>query len=238
MKISRFKLAGLQCVEVAPEDSAGQDLPLVVCMHGLGDSGESYTDIPRLLKGVTCRYIFPTAPIPYAGVGWSWFSFDQLNIAPGAKKTRALVTTLVDELRQKYQTPASRTIIGGFSQGGMLTFEVGLHYPEKLASLFGLSTMLIADADFDIMRPPSPAAYYGADKGELQQALAHGNALQVPVFMAHGVYDPVVPYALGRSSYELLKKAGLPIEFYEFPGQHEISLDVLAQLQTFLTRCI
>lgn len=237
MKVTRFKAAGLQCVEVAP-DNASADLPLVICMHGLGDSGESYTDIPRFVNTTDYRYIFPTAPLPYAGVGWSWFSFDNLNIAPGAARARGQVTDLLNELRAKYQTPANRTILGGFSQGGMMTFEVGLRYPEKLAGLFGLSTMLISNAAFDIMQPPTPEVYYADDKGDLQSALQNTAKLQTPVFIAHGVYDPVVPYPLGRATYELLQKNGISAEFYEFRGQHEISLEVLAQLKGFLARSL
>jgi phospholipase/carboxylesterase len=235
VNIRRFEAAGIRCIEVAPEEG-GRQLPMVVCLHGLGDAGDSYVDIPPMINATDYRYIFPTAPISYAGIGWTWFSFEANYLAPGAARAAIQVTGMLDELCRKFNTPAERVALGGFSQGGMMTFEVGFRYPERLAGLFGLSTMLIAEAEFNIFSPPSPAAYYSNDPN-LPNTLAQAVAQNVPIFMSHGLYDPVLSYDMGRTSYELMKRAGLNIEFYEFYGQHEITYEVLERLKAFLARC-
>ena len=77
MKISRYEAAGLKCIEVAPDDAEGRDLPLVVMMHGRGDWGESYVDIAPAISQKDYRFVFPTAPLPLQGAMFEWFRFDQ-----------------------------------------------------------------------------------------------------------------------------------------------------------------
>lgn len=235
MKLSRYDAAGLKCIEVAPDDAASRDLPLVVMMHGRGDWGESYVDIAPAISQRDYRFVFPTGPLPLPGALYEWFRFDQQSIAAGAAKVRVQISAMLDEVRQKYQTPAARTFLSGFSQGGMMTLDTGLRYPEKLAGLLCLSGFLIADAPFN-WSMPSPQAYYGNDRGDLQATLTAATALQIPTFLAHGSYDPVVPIQAGRATREVLQKAGLPVEYYEFPGQHEITLDELGEVKDFLKR--
>ncbi len=235
MKTSRYEAAGLKCIEVAPDNAEGQDLPLVVCLHGRGDWGESYVDLAPAINDHDYRYVFPTAPLPLPGALFEWFRFEQQNLGAVAAKARVQVTALLNELRQRYNTPASRTILGGFSQGGMMTLEVGLRYPEKLGGLFALSSFLIANATFDWTRP-TPQAYYGNDRGDLSTTLAMASTLKIPIFIAHGTFDPVVPLLAGRATRDVLEKAGLPVEYFEFYGAHEINLDELGKLKAFLGR--
>jgi predicted esterase len=56
--------------------------------------------------------------------------------------------------------------------------------------------------------------------------------------VAHGVYDQVIPVKAGRVSHQILKEAGVPVEYFEFSGYHEISLDELKQIKTFLSRTL
>jgi phospholipase/carboxylesterase len=235
MKISRYEAAGLKCIEVAPVDAEGRDLPLIICMHGRGDWGESYVDIAPFISRDAYRFVFPTAGLTLGEGMFEWFELDQLNLGPGAAEARVQVTALVNELRERYQTPADRVALGGFSQGGMMTLEVGLRYTEKLAGLFPLSCFLVADSPFNWANP-DPRAYYANAKGDLSTVLAA--ARPVPIFQAHGIYDPVIPVMAGRATHALLEKAGLAVEYHEFAGMHEISLDELEKLKKFLTRCL
>jgi phospholipase/carboxylesterase len=236
MKINRFEAAGLKCVEVAPDDAAGRDLPMFICLHGRGDWGESYIDLAPAINENDYRFIFPTAPLALPGALFEWFRLDNLDRALNARKARPTVLNLVNEVLERFQTPADRVVLGGFSQGGMMTYEVGLRYPQKLAGLVVLSGLLIADAPFNFMNPPDPATYYAQDKGDLKEVLAETAARQIPVFIGHGTYDPVVPVIAGRGAAQLLKEVGVPVEYYEFPGQHEINFEVLQKITAFLER--
>lgn len=235
MKTNRFEAAGFKCIEVVPDDAAGRDLPMFICLHGRGDWGESYIDLAPAISERDYRFIFPTAALAVTGALFEWFRLDSLDISQGARKARRTVTSLVNELLERFQTPTDRVVLGGFSQGGMMTFEVGLRYPQKLAGLVVLSGILLADAPFNFMNPPNLATYYAQDKGDLKEVLAQ---FQTPVFIGHGSYDPVVPVVAGRGAVQVLKQAGVPVEYYEFPGQHEINFEELQKIKAFLERVI
>ncbi len=236
MKTNRFEAAGLKCIEVVPGDAAGRELPLFIGLHGRGDRAESYIDLAPAVSDSKYRFIFPNAPLTVPGAYYEWFRLDTLDLTQGVKEARAMVSKLVTVLREKFQTPANRTVLGGFSQGGMATFEVGLRYPEKLAGLAVLSGILLADAPFTNLR--RPADYYNQDRGDLTAVLAETAARQTPIFIAHGINDPVIPVIAGRAANQLLKEAGADVEYYEFPGGHEISLAELQQVKAFLQRVI
>ncbi len=237
MKVNRFEAAGFKCIEVAPENSTGRELPLVVVLHGRGDRGDSFIDVPALINPTDYRFVFPTAGLPLPGAYFEWFRFDSLNIGPKATLARVGVTKLLDELRGRFNTTAGRTALAGFSQGGMMTLDVGLRYPQKLAGLVALSSFLVADAPFSWANPGDAQAYYGRDP-KLKSVLATAAAQKVPVFIGHGIYDPVVPVLAGRATRDLLQGAGLPVEYYEFQGGHEFSRDELAKVKAFLSRVL
>jgi predicted esterase len=189
MKIERFEAAGLKCIEVVPEQVTG-DLPLIIGLHGRGDWGESYVDIGPMISETDYRYIFPTGPLPLEGALYEWFRLESYEIAREAAQARQLIFKLLNELSTKYNSPAPRTFLFGFSQGGMMTLEAGLRYRDSqgkpLAGLASLSGLLIADAPFNQNVMLSPASYYGADRGDLKKTLEEAAAAQIPVFIGHG----------------------------------------------------
>ncbi len=234
MITSRYEIAGLKCLEVSPDDTTKTELPLVVVLHGRGDWGESYEDIAPAISTTGYRFVFPTAPLPLPGALFEWFRLEQPNLSKVAAGARTQLTRLLDELRQRYNTPAARTVLGGFSQGGMMTLEVGLRYPEKLAGLIALSSFLVADSQFDWMRPLDPTRYYGRDAA-LQEVMRAAAKLGAgPVFIGHGTFDPVVPLVAGQATRDYLTQNGLKVEYFEFQGGHEINLAELNKIKTFL----
>ena len=96
---------------------------LMVLLHGLGDSMEGYRWMPETLQLPWMNYLLVNAPDGYYG-GFSWYDFAS-NPAPGIKRSRELLFQMLDGLREK-GFPTSETILFGFSQGCLMTLEVGL----------------------------------------------------------------------------------------------------------------
>ena len=234
LRLDRFEVAGVKCIALEPANEG--NYPLVIMMHGLGDQGDSYIDVGTFLN-LPYRFVFPTAPPPYfpapfasVPVGFSWFHLDLTfsQVSKDVASARPLFNNLVSGLRAKYQTPANRTIVGGFSQGGMLTLDSGLRYRsetgERLAGLIAMSTLLPNDNS--------------AALPELKSVLVEASRSELPVFIAHGSNDPMIPPRLGRATRDLLKETGVKTEYFEFLGFHEINLEVLQKVKAFLERVL
>ena len=110
--------------------------------------------------------------------------------------------------------PAQRILLAGFSQGGVLAFQVGLHYPKPLAGILALSTFLVS----------------GETLGSSETQANAG----IPVFMAHGQQDAVLPMALGKAAFASLQGAGYEVQWHEYPMGHEVCLEEIRQISAWL----
>lgn len=113
-------------------------------------------------------------------------------------KSRDAFNGLVKEQMDK-GIPASRIVLGGFSQGGAMSLLSGLTSPEKLGGIFALSCYLPLSHKFKELIPEPWANH------------------KTPLFMAHGDSDGVVKYEFGQKSAEALKDMGVPVEFHTYP---------------------
>jgi phospholipase/carboxylesterase len=172
---------------------------LLVMLHGLGDSIEGYRWLPEALDLPWLNYLLVNAPDEYFG-GFSWFDYPNA-IAPGIVRSRQLLFELLDDLRAK-NFPAGQITLGGFSQGCLMTIDVGLRYPHRLAGLVGISGWVFEIEN--LLKELSPVA-------KEQRLLA-----------THGHYDSVIPFAPVREQIQKLKAAGLNVEWREFPKAHTI----------------
>lgn len=170
---------------------------LMVMLHGLGDSIEGYRWWPEALQLPWLNCLLVNAPDDYYG-GYSWFNYPD-EIEPGILRSRKLLFDLLDELRAQ-GFPTELTTLGGFSQGCLMTVDVGLRYPHRFAGLVGISGWV-----FDLEHlAPTPVAR--------QQRL----------LMTHGTEDPLIPIAKVRPQIPLLKAAGINVEWREFAKVHTI----------------
>lgn len=195
--------------ELIPARQAGSRR-LMVMLHGLGDSIEGYRWLPEALGLPWLNYLLVNAPDPYYG-GFSWFDFAG-DMTPGVERSRKLLFQLLDEQRAK-GFPSEQTIVGGFSQGCLMSIEVGLRYPHLLAGIVGISGY-VCNPEV-LVRELSPVAR------------------QQKLLVTHGYMDPILPFAVARSQIEMLKSAGLNIAWHEFPKAHTIAGE--AELQVI--RC-
>ncbi len=173
---------------------------LMVMLHGLGDSIEGYRWMPEAMNLPWLNYALVNAPDEYYG-GYSWFDFAG-NIVPGVARSRKMLFTLLDDLRTK-GFPTEQTTFGGFSQGCLMAIEIGLRYPHQLAGIVGISGY-VCEPD-KLVEEHSPVA--------LKQRL----------LLTHGTLDPMISFAVVREQVNILKAAGLQIEWHEFVKPHTIA---------------
>jgi phospholipase/carboxylesterase len=176
---------------------------LMVMLHGLGDSIEGYRWWPEALGLPWMNHLFVNAPDEYYG-GFSWFDYPD-DLAPGVRRSRKLLFDLLDDLRTK-GFPAEQITLGGFSQGCLMTVDVGLRYPHRFAGLVGISGWVFEIEN--LLKELSPVAR--------EQRL----------LVTHGPFDPVIPFDPVRGQIQKLKSAGLKTEWREFPKAHTIHGEV------------
>jgi phospholipase/carboxylesterase len=173
---------------------------LWIMLHGLGDSIEGYRWLPEAMRLPWMNYLLVNAPDAYYG-GYSWYDFAG-DIVPGVERSRKLLFQLLDA-RRADGFPTEQTILGGFSQGCLMSLDVGLRYPHRLAGIVGVSGYVCEPEK--LLKELSPVAR--------QQRL----------LVTHGTKDTMVPFAESRAQIELLEDAGLNLEFHSFDKAHTIA---------------
>lgn len=172
---------------------------LIVVLHGLGDSTEGYTWMPSVLGLPWLNYLLVNAPDDYY-TGYSWYDFDG-DAETGVRRSRKLLVELLDE-QQRRGFPSEQTVLFGFSQGGLMTVDVGYRYPRRLAGLVAISGYVHEPEELLAERSPV--------------------AEQLPLLATHGTLDPLIPMGLPKSQYQFLRSRGLPVEWHEFVKVHTI----------------
>lgn len=203
----------------------------VIWMHGLGADGNDFAPLVQeldLTGTPPIRFVFPHAPMQpvtinngYVMRAWYDVSLDDLEgksrraDEKGVRASQLAIGRLIE--REVERGAASKNIVlAGFSQGGAIALQTGLRHPQPLAGVMALSTYL-------------PLAE------SLPREAASANA-KTPIFMAHGTYDPVVPYAMGSNSKVLLAQMEYHIEWHEYPMQHSVCLEEIQDIGAWLRR--
>jgi phospholipase/carboxylesterase len=211
----------------------GEGQRLFVLLHGYAASPEDwlpFVDTIRVRAGT--RFIFPEAPeqtLPpdgrVGGRAWWRLALDTYRPTPtapidlsrahpeGLVRAADRVRLAMQEVRQRRGAQATRTILGGFSQGAMISSEIAFESDEPLHALVLLSDTLI-------------------DEARLTAAMAKRRGL--PVFIAHGRQDPVLPFASAQRLQRAMRHAGLRVTWFPFEGGHEIPAVVVDALNQFL----
>jgi len=174
---------------------------LMIMLHGLGDSLEGYRWFPEAMRLPWLNYLLVNAPDEYYG-GYSWFDLNAAEMATGVIRSRRLLFELLDAQRNR-GFPTEQTTLGGFSQGCLMTMEVGLRYPHRFTGLVGISGWVCA----------------------LEQALKELSpvARDQRFLLTHGTFDPIVPFSQTRQQVVALQAAGLQVAWHEFAKPHTIA---------------
>ena len=200
----------------------------IIWLHGLGADGNDFRPIvPEL--GVPAdmgiRFVFPNAPIRAVTINGgmsmrAWYDVRSANLRefedePSILQSADLVTQYIEHENER-GIGSENIIIAGFSQGGAIALHTGLRHPEKLAGILALSTYL-----------PLPQKLNDE---------AHASNESTSIFMAHGVFDPVIPIDQGRSSSELLKESGYAVEFLEYTMEHAVCIDEITAIGNWINQ--
>ena len=187
---------------------------LMVVLHGLGDSMEGYRWLPEAMDLPWLNYLLVNAPDEYHG-GYSWYDFME-DPAPGVKRSREALFELLDAQRE-VGFSAGQIFQFGFSQGCLMTMEVAMRYPHKLAGCIGISGYVHEpEAALEEMSPA---------------------AKDQDILFTLGTFDPIIPPGKVRGQLNLLQAdGGLQIEVKEFAKDHTIAgEDELALIRDFIT---
>jgi len=209
-------------IETGPRPEAA-----VIWLHGLGADGHDFEPIvPELELPKPVRFIFPHAPVRPVTINngmrmRAWYDIFQFGGGAedeaGLRASEALLNELISK-EKKRGIAASKIVLAGFSQGGAIALQTGLRHAEALAGIMALSTYL-------------PLA------GKLEQEKSAGNQ-KVPIFMAHGSYDDIIPLKRAEQSRDALLSAGYRIDWHTYPMPHSVCPEEIGHISQFLARTL
>jgi phospholipase/carboxylesterase len=213
----------LECVEL---QTSRTPTAAVIWLHGLGADGFDFVPVVKELESLgapAARYVFPHAPmrpvtINNGFVMRAWYDIRTADLAhredeESIRASQAAVEELIEREVQR-GTPRARIVLAGFSQGAAIALQAGLRQAQPLAGLIALSGYL-------------PLA-------EKLAAERHAASAKVPLLMAHGSDDPVVPIARAIRSRDLLASLGYDVSWHEYPMPHSVCAEEVEVIARFL----
>lgn len=231
----------LGSLDTAVVGSAEHPSLAVVLCHGYGAPGDDLVPLavellearPKLAERV--RFVFPQAPLSLAAMGmhgaraWWHLEMDRImrmqqgdlsgmekmrrEVPEGLAPARKALLEVVNEVSRTSSLPLGKIVLGGFSQGSMITTDLSLRLDEPPAALAIFSGTLICE-------------------DEWRKRAKNRSGLRV--FQSHGTADPILPYPFAEDLRDLLTHAGLSVEWVPFDGGHTISFDALGRFALLL----
>lgn len=215
MTPTHLEIAGLTTRILGPPDAKRT----CVLLHGFGAPGDDLVGLAGEIDAPV-RLVFPAAPLDLGGLygdSRAWWLLDLARledeqrrgvpsdwrdeVPDGLVAAREHVIRMIDQLAERFAIADDQLVLGGFSQGAMLSLDVALHRPRPPAGLILMSGTLIAEA---VWRPR-------------MSSLAG-----VPVMMSHGQRDALLPYSIAEVLRDQLTEAGAAVDWQPFLGGHEI----------------
>lgn len=213
----------LECVEL---QTSGAPTATVIWLHGLGADGYDFVPVVKELESLgapALRYVFPHAPmmpvtLNNGFVMRAWYDIRTADLGHreddnGIRSSQAAVERLIAREIER-GTARRRIVLAGFSQGAAITLQTGLRQADPVAGLIALSGYLPLAEAFATER--------------------HAASAGVPILMAHGSTDPVVPITRAIRSRDLLVSLGHSVQWHEYPMPHAICADEIEAIAKFL----
>ncbi len=203
------------------------DKGTIVLLHGYGADAEDLVPLSQIDPRFT--WIFPQAPLEVSfapgHIGRAWFEVDLELLFQATQSRRfheiakafppelAASRTIVDNFLSELPIPRSQIILGGFSQGAVLSIETALHSPHPIAGLLIFSGTLVHESMWRHLAPKQ--------KG-------------TPFFQSHGTQDPLLPLISAEELSKILIESGFKGQLHTFQGGHTIPQSILNKLALFL----
>ena len=204
----------------------------VIWLHGLGADGYDFEPVVAELdlpERLSLRFVFPHAPIRPVTINGgmqmrAWYDIFSLERGgpvdeAGILDSSSILEQLIEREVER-GVASERIVLAGFSQGGAIAVHTALHSTRKLAGLMVLSTYV-----------PMPEALkneLGRDSSTVDRSL--------PIFIAHGSFDPMLPIELGRNAAELLREQGFDPEWHDYPMAHAVCPEEIGDIRNWLLR--
>jgi phospholipase/carboxylesterase len=184
----------------------------VILLHGYGSNEQDLFGLRSAFPG-NCIIISARAPLA-AGPGYEWFDIGSVN-QPQIVHSRELTLKFIEEVKKKYSVDPKEIYVMGFSQGAMMSYEVGLTHPNLIKGIGVLSGRL-----------------FPALKEEIQVS---AELKRLRIFISHGTKDDRIKYEDGKAAADYLTGIGLKPEFYAYKGMgHAINEEVMKDLIQWL----
>lgn len=216
----------LESITILPAKSA---VGSVIWLHGLGADGHDFSDIiPKLSlpKDLHLRFIFPHAPIRAITLNSgtrmrAWYDIHSLSDLTredkeGIAQAQRSINQLIEEEISK-GVLSNHIVLAGFSQGGAMALHTGLRYLKSLAGIIALSTYLPL-----------------ADQLAVEASVVNK---KIPIFIAHGNSDPILPLTLGKQTFQLLNQLGYPVEWQDYAMGHQVCYEEIKAIGRWLSNC-
>ena len=219
----------IEIIPKAPADAS------IIWMHGLGASGDDFLPIIdqfNLPNNHSIRFIFPNAPIKPITINngmkmRAWYNikhFDEFihnddtnDNHEGIKESQLIINNLIKrEIEQNVNS--KRIVLAGFSQGGAMALHTGLRFNLPLGGIIFLSGYL-------------PWNNLLAE----QRAVANQD---LPIFMAHGLFDPIVHLSMGKKSYDTLLNLNYNVLWNTYLMQHTLIDQEIVDIGNFLRKIL
>lgn len=232
------RLGGLRTrITGGTDGKGGGHGPLVLLLHGFGAPGDDLLSLTDDLNvPADTRFVFPEGPLSLSfgpRDARAWWLIDMARMAAdqaagrvrdlsqdipkGLAPARETILAFLKEVEHTFGADPHKTVLGGFSQGAMLSCDVMLHSDRPYAGLVQLSGNVLAQPLWGPLMPKR--------KG-------------LPVFQSHGTRDEILPYVGAEKLRDTLSLSGLGVEWHRFRGGHEIPEPVLQRLGVFLTKVL
>ncbi len=200
----------------------------IIWLHGLGADGWDFASLIPTLdlpEDAQIRFIFPHATsIPVTINGGmtmpAWYDILEMGLdrkvdMDGIRQSTARIMARIKK-EENAGIPTNKILLAGFSQGGAIAIQAALRHDHALAGLMALSTYVVGQ---DLLM---------AERSDANQ--------KCPILMAHGTYDPVVPYALAKQSLAQLEAMDYKVDFHEYPMEHSLCETEIAEIRKFIIK--
>lgn len=194
-----------------------ENAPAIILLHGVGSNEEDLFSLANQLPD-NFLVISARAPIRLGENSFAWYQVDFSTGKPAfnveqQENSRTILIQFIEEIKAKYAV-GGRVSLGGFSQGAIMSYSVGLTRPDLVNGIAVMSGRLLE---------------------ETKPLVAANDKLQdLKVFISHGTSDPVLNIQYARSGLEYLKTLGIQPTYKEYPAAHTISNEMLIDFVKWL----